>query len=542
MNCLAGNPARFAAALAHALGLLAIGGITPAVATPLRVDGGLVEGVTLPSGVRAWFGIPFAAPPVRELRWKAPQPVVPWTGVLHAERAAPMCLQALRSRTMNHYFGNEGISEDCLYLNVWAPALGAKLPVIIWIYGGGFNVGSASMANYSGEGLARSDVVRVNIAYRVGPLGFLAHPELSRENGGASGNQGLADQIAALQWVRRNITAFGGDPGNVTIVGQSAGSTSVALLQASPTARGLFHRVVGMSGSPFAAPMLPVPLGQGEADGLALQKALGVTSLEAMRDLAGDRVLAIAAAVPRAAMVVDGQLVAGQSADVFAAHRQNDVPVMLGFTRDESFRSLGTVNSVQELQAAVQREFAANADAILAAYPATDASSARRAATDIGRDASVGVQMFAWASAQEQGGKSPVYAYFFTRRQPYAPGITFADHDPATAGAYHTGEVPYFLRTREALNLFRRTRQWEKVDEQLEAGMSGLLLSFARNGRPTAPQVPAWPAFSAREPRVLVLGTDLHIATWPDAAALKLLENTAPVSAPLPRSDTRPRD
>jgi para-nitrobenzyl esterase len=521
---------------------LALATAVPVAAAPLRVDGGWVEGVTLPSGVQTWLGVPFAAPPVRELRWKAPQPVVPWTGVLHAERAAPMCLQALRSRTMNHYFGNEGISEDCLYLNVWAPARGTRLPVIVWIYGGGFNVGSASMANYSGEGLARNGVVRVNLAYRVGPLGFLAHPELTRENSGGSGNQGLADQIAGLRWVQRNIAAFGGDSGNITIVGQSAGSASVALLQASPAARGLFHRVVGMSGSPFADPMRPVSLAQGEAEGLALQKALGVTSLEGMRDIAGDRVLALAAAVPRAAIVVDGQLVAGQPAEIFAARRHNDVPVMLGFTRDESFRSLGPAGSVQELQAAVRREFPANAAGILGAYPATDAATARRAATEIGRDASLGVQMFAWASAQQQWSRAPAYAYFFTRRQPYAPGITFVDHDPATAGAYHSGEVPYFLGTRESLNLFRRTRDWEPVDTQLETQMSQLLLSFARTGNPVAPRVPEWPAFDARRPRMLVLGTDLQVADWPNAAALPMLESPAPSRISPPRTENHPRD
>jgi para-nitrobenzyl esterase len=510
------------------------------VAGPMRVDGGLVEGVSLPSGVRAWLGVPFAAPPVRELRWKPPQPVKPWTGVLHAERAAPMCLQALRSRTMNHYFGDEAISEDCLYLNIWAPARGTKLPVIVWIYGGGFNVGSASMANYSGEGLSRQGVVRVNLAYRVGALGFLAHPELSRENGGASGNQGLADQVAALQWVQRNIAAFGGDPGNVTIVGQSAGSMSVSMLQASAAAKGLFQRAVGMSGSHFAAPALPVPLLQGEAEGVALQRALGAQSIEAMRDIAGDRILAISASVPRASIVLDGALVE-RPQDVYAARRQNDVPLMLGFTRDESFRSLGAVGSLQQLQAAVQREFPGNAQAILAAYPASDATAARVAA-DIGRDASLGVQMFAWAKAQQQSGRAPVFAYFFTRRQPYAPGITFVDHDPATAGAYHTGEVPYFLRTRDALNLFRHTRDWEPADDLLEARMSQLLLSFARSGRPSAADVPAWQAFDAAQPRVMVLGTDLRVDAWPDFASLHLFEASAPPRAAAPLAESRSRD
>jgi len=515
---------------------------TTVAAAPVRIDGGQLEGIVLPSGVRAWLGVPFAAPPVRDLRWKPPAPVRPWSGVMHAERAAPMCLQALRSRTMNHYFGNEAIGEDCLYLNIWSPPRGARLPVLVWIYGGGFNVGSASMANYSGEGLALAGVVRVNISYRLGPLGFLSHPDLSREEGGSSGNQGLADQIAALRWIQKNIAVFGGDPGNVTIMGQSAGSMSVSLLQASPAAKGLFHRAVGMSGSHFAEPALPVPLKQGESEGLALQKALGVSSVEAMRDIAADRILAVAASVPRSSIVIDGRIVSGQANDVFASGRQNDVPLMLGFTRDESFRSLGNVQSVAELQAAVRREFPGNAEAILAAYPASDTASARRAATDIGRDASLGVQMFAWASAQQRWGRSPAFAYFFTRRQPYAPGITFIDHDPATAGAYHTGEVPYFLRTRESLNLFRRTRDWEPADELLESRMSGLLLSFARTGQPVSLGVQQWPAFEPRQPRVLVLGTEMHIESWPDYAHLRLFEGPASPVAGTPRSGTSPRD
>jgi para-nitrobenzyl esterase len=510
-----------------------------AQAAPVTTDSGRVEGITLPSGIKAWLAIPFAAPPVRELRWRAPQPVAAWKGVLNTDRPAPMCLQAMRSRTMNHYFGNEAISEDCLYLNVWAPAGGHKLPVIVWVYGGGFNVGSASMANYSGEGLARDGVVRVNIAYRVGPLGFLAHPELTRESGyGGSGNYGLMDQIAALKWVQKNIAAFGGDPGNVTIAGQSAGSSSVSLLQLSPEARGLFHRVVGMSGSPFGPQMSAAPLAQAEAEGLALQKALGAKSIEDLRDLAGDRILA--ATAPRTAIVVDGRYVIGTPRETFARHLQNDVPVMLGFTRDESFRSLGPVATLADFESAVRRNFPRQADAILAAYQATDGASAQRAAVDIGRDASVGIAMANWARTQHEFGKAPVFAYFFTRRQPYAPGITFIDHDPATAGAYHTVEVPYFLRSRDALNLFRQTRNWEPVDVALEQAAAGLLVSFARSGRPAAPGVPAWPPFDPAAPRMLSLGTSTELIAWPRFATLNLLAESAPASPP--PSTGRPRD
>ncbi|MCC6632729.1 MAG: carboxylesterase family protein [Gammaproteobacteria bacterium] len=508
-------------------------------AAPVQTESGAVEGITLPGGIRAWMGVPFAAPPVRELRWRAPQPAAKWQGVFHADRAAPMCLQALRSRTMNHYFGNEGISEDCLYLNIWSPPTGERLPVIVWVYGGGFNVGSASMANYSGAGLASDGVVRVNIAYRVGALGFLAHPELTRESGySGSGNYGLMDQIAALRWIQRNIAAFGGDPGNVTIAGQSAGSSSVSLLQASPEARGLFHRVVGMSGSPFGEPMSVAPLAQGEAAGLELQRALGAKSIEDLRDIAGDRILA--SPVQRPAIVIDGKYVAGTPREVFASHRHSDVPVMLGFTRDETFRPLGSIGSVADYEAAVRRNFPQTADALIKAYAAADLASAQRAATDMGRDASVGLSMFNWASAQREFGKAPAFAYFFTRRQPYAPGITFIDHDPATAGAYHTVEVPYFMRSRESLNLFRQTRNWEPVDVSLEENAAQALLTFARDGRPRVPRVADWPAFDPQRPRMLEFGPEVRMIDWPNAAALPLLRGGAP--AERPAATGRPRD
>jgi para-nitrobenzyl esterase len=510
-----------------------------AQAEPIRTQSGLVEGLVLESGVRAWLGIPQAAPPLRELRWKPPQPEQSWSGVLHADRAAPMCLQTLRTRTMNHYFGNEATSEDCLYLNVWAPARGEKLPVIVWIYGGGFNVGSASMANYSGENLAASGVVRVNLAYRLGALGFLAHPELTAESGyGGSGNYGLMDLIAGLRWVQANIAAFGGDPANVTIAGQSAGSMAVALLQASPEARGLFHKVVGMSGSPFSEPLTAVTLAEAESTGLALQHALGAHSIEDLRDIGGDKIAA--ATVPRAPIVLDGRYVIGAQR-AFEAKQHSDVPVMLGLTRDESFGSLGPVSSVAELEAAVRRTFPQTASQVLAAYPADDAASATRAAADISRDMSVGLQMANWARAQAKHGRSPAYAYFFARRQPYAPGITFVDHDPATAGAYHSAEIPYFLKTRESLNLFRRTRIWEDVDVALEEDMTALLLSFARDGEPRSKRVPRWPAFDAAQPRVVALGVDVRVQDWPNYAALGLLAAPVPATVASPPS-TRPRD
>ena len=510
----------------------------PAAAAPIAVDGGRIDGVVLPSGVRAWLGVPFAAPPLRDLRWKPPQPVTPWRGVLHADRFAPECLQPLRGSMQNHYFGNEATSEDCLYLNIWAPTKpgakpGAKLPVLVWIYGGGFTIGSASMANYSGEPLARAGVIRVNLAYRVGSLGFFAHPDLSRESGyGASGNYGLMDQIAALQWVRRNIARFGGDPANVTIAGQSAGSFSVALLQSSPLAKGLFARALGMSGSPFDGMLGPTPLAKAEAEGVAMQKQWGAGSLAQLRAMPGDRV--IAGATAHMPIVLDGHVLNDTPAAVFATHQQNDVPVLIGYTRDEAFRPLGPVVSADDLHAAVTARFPDRAAAILAAYG--DVAPAR-AAADIGRDSGAGTEMAQWALAQAQGGHAPVYAYQFTRRQPYAPGIAFSDHDPATAGAYHTGDVPYWLRTRASLNLFRQTRVWQPVDQTLETEMSDALLAFVRRGRPSGPTIGAWPAFDPARPRLVRLGEDSAVIDWPHFADMPLLARSA---VPVPAN--RPRD
>jgi para-nitrobenzyl esterase len=523
---------------ARAAGLMAIA-TQPLCAQSFSIEGGQIEGKTLPSGVRGWFGVPFAAPPLSELRWRAPQPVAPWRGIIHADRFPPECLQALRNRTMNHYFGDEATSEDCLYLNIWAPAApapaGHPYPVLVWIYGGGFTVGSASMANYAGVRTAEKGVIQVNLAYRLGVLGFFSHPELSKEGGDASGNYGLMDQIAALHWVQRNIGTFGGDPARVTIVGQSAGSFSVALLQASPTAKGLFRAAVGMSGAPFGDTLAAEPLKQAEADGVVFQQSLKAAGIEALRDLPGDRVIT-APIARQSPITIDGKVLTEAPAQAFAAHRQSDVPIMIGFTHDEGFASLGPVKSVAEYRAAVSARFPANAAAILSAYPATSDTEAVAQARIIARDMSVGSQMAHWAHAQHANGTSPAYVWLFTRRQPYAPGITFSDHDPATVGAYHTGDVPYWLRTQDALNLFRNTRDWGVADRALGEEMSDMLVSFVKTGAPSAD----WPVFDPRHPRVMQLGLETRAIDWPNYAALDLL--AAPVKHSAPAAAARPRD
>ena len=510
----------------------------PAAAQQVRVAQGLAAGITHADGVREWRGLPFAAPPVGDLRWRAPAPAAPWSGVYHADRYAPQCMQPLRAPSINHYFGAEATSEDCLYLNVWAPPLGslgalgslraarARLPVVVWIYGGGFTIGSPSMPNYAGSALARRGVIQVNIAYRVGALGFLAHPELTREGGGASGNYGLMDQIAALHWVQANAAAFGGDPANVTIMGQSAGSMSTSLLQASPQARGLFQRIVAMSGAMFGDVIRTVPLSVGEAQGSALQAALGAGSLGAMRGMAADRI--IAAPTPRVPIVIDGRVLTATPAATFAAHGQADVPLMLGFTRDEAFRALGPVATPGDFAAAVRRTFPAHADAILAAYPVGDAARVARAVADVQRDSSVGVQMAQWARAQAAHGSAPVYGWLFSRVHPYAPGVSFSDHDPATVGAYHSGDIPYWLGTFDAFNSLRVTRNWGATDQRLSAYMLDAISHFARGDAPAAD----WPRFDASAPQLMGLGDTIGVLAWPNYAALDLFADAAPPAPP----------
>lgn len=460
---------------------------------PVKTEAGLVAGTMSQDGLKTYFGIPFAAPPIRENRWRAPQPVTPWQGVLTADRKPAECVQGLRSPTINHYFGDELAGEDCLYLNVWAPAdakAGGRLPVLVWIYGGGFTGGSASMPIYGGDELAKKGVIYVALNYRLGVFGFMAHPDAAKESGhNASGDWGFLDQVAALQWVQKNIAAFGGDPGNVTLIGQSAGSMSINDLQASPLAKGLFERVIGMSGSALEHGILPeLSRADAEALGLKLQAAMKVGSLEAMRGFSSDKVVAAAqAAGVRPMPIVDGYYLPEPVEEIFKQGKQNDVAVLTGSTAKDigTTPPIRSAKTLAEYKALAAKSYGDKAAEFLKLYPAQDDAEAVKQAEEVGENSGFTIGARDWVRAQTKTGKQPAYLFMVSRVQPFTPGVKFSDFNQATAGAYHMSDVPYWLGTYETFNLFRRTRDWTAWDRELSNDMQDVVVAFAKTGNPS---------------------------------------------------------
>ena len=472
---------------------------------PVAVQGGKVAGTLLDSGVKAYLGVPFAKPPTQDLRWRPPEPIR-WNGVWTADHKGPECIQVLRPHNINHYFGEEASSEDCLYLNLWAPpkaAPGAKLPVIVFLYGGGNTIGSSGMANYDGEAVAKRGAVFVNFNYRVGVLGFMAHPELSKEQGGHSGDYAYLDQNAALKWVHDNIAAFGGDPSKVVIMGQSAGAGGVAAQLFSPLSKGLFRGAVMSSGCNYTGG--GVSLQDAERVGLDVQKRLGAADLQAMRQAPADKILALQAEnqvgnnIPgvRAGPDIDGYFMPLAKPDALKAHAVNDVPIIASSNREDldASNALVRAKTVAEYRDVAGRMFGADAAEFLALYPVSADSEVRMTALKAAREMGLQANARACASLQTQYNHSTAYVDLFTRVQPYAPGLKLADLDPATAGAYHTADIPYWFGTLDKYNMFHHTRDGGPADRALSDKMMDSLIAFARTGDPSTDAV-VWPAWT----------------------------------------------
>ncbi len=502
------------------LGVAAFTGVERDVDT-VKTTGGLVSGTLNKTGdVHIFRGIPFAAPPVGNLRWKAPQPVTPWSGVRTCDQFGPSPIQAKPAPfgpwSAEYLIPAEPISEDCLYLNVWSGAKAAtekrpqeRLPVLVWIYGGGFSSGGSGVPIYDGEATAKKGVVFVSINYRVGPFGFLAHPELTKESGhNASGNYGLMDQIAALQWVKQNIAAFGGDPGNVTIAGQSAGSMSVNCLVASPLAKGLFTKAIAESGANFTRSN--PTLQQAEQSGLKVMQTLGASSLAELRAKPAEEILQKGQGMR--GPIIDGYVLPQAVADIFAAGQQNNVALLTGWNEDEGM-SFGPAKKADEYRKQIDTQYGADAQNFLKYYPGDTDEHAATSQLNMSRDMTFGAQNYAWANVQSQQGK-PVYVYRFTRKLP-------AVGEYAKYGAFHTGEVAYAFDNLPFVD--HTLRPLEPKDTELATTISTYWVNFMKTGHPDGKGLPKWPAYSVSNKQVMMLGDKVQAQPLPDAASLDFM-------------------
>ncbi len=490
---------------------------------PVRTQYGLVQGTVVDS-VRVFKGIPFAAPPVGDLRWQGPQPPKPWKDVKKTVTYAPGCMQV---PIVNEALGLAPVtpSEDCLYLNVWTPAKSSRahLPVMVWIYGGGFTIGATSMPQYDGENLAKRGVVYVSIAYRLGPLGFLADFELTKEQGGHSGNYGLLDQIAGLKWVKHNIAAFGGNPDKLTIFGESAGGISVSMLCASPLANGLFQGAISESGGSFAPARVdheggagPPTLAEAEKTGEAFLTRLGVSSIAQARKLSAADVykqtgpgLGGGGWWPN----FDGYVLLGDQYKLYQEGKYNDTPILIGTNADEGALFVAST-TMQKYKESVENGYGEFARDILTAYPDNSETQALRSARDLARDATFGWSTWSWARLQSSTGKGKVFMYYFNHRPQYPDEARFKDW-----GAAHGSEIAFvfgnFTKQMPA------TPEDKTVSEQLMLYWT----NFAKYGNPNGNGLPEWPAFTDADPRVMELDDPSHAVPVPNLEQLKALDS-----------------
>lgn len=492
--------------------------MTARAADPLTVktDKGKVHGKMSPDGqVRAFLGIPFAAPPVGPLRWKPPQPAKKWHGVREMTAFGAHCMQPNIYPDM--IFRDPGPSEDCLTLNVWTAARDkkAKLPVMVWIYGGGFAAGGTSEARQDGAHLATKGVVVVSMNYRLGIFGFLALPGLAAESPQhAAGDYGLMDQTAALQWVKKNIAAFGGDPDNVTLFGESAGSISVSAQMASPLARGLFKQAIGESGGAFPGPHGPMIRALDDTEKQAenfATTAFGSSDVTQLRAMSADDILQKqqAAAKARPGRLpfwpdVDGYFLPEPAAQIYAEGKQAHVPLLAGWNRDEPSAMTARLPqpaTVQSFDATAQREFGDHAAEFLQLYPATTDAEAIRSTIDFAGDSFIAFGTWEWVEAQVATGTQPVYRYHFERP---APADKF---HPAGSGAFHSDDINYVFGTLDA----RPDAVWQQEDQKLSDLIETYWTNFAKTGSPNGPGVPNWPQYDAQDNwQVMHLDVDSH--------------------------------
>uniref|UniRef100_Q01SB7 Carboxylic ester hydrolase n=1 Tax=Solibacter usitatus (strain Ellin6076) TaxID=234267 RepID=Q01SB7_SOLUE len=494
-----------------------VGGLTAAGAATgpdrVKIAGGMLEGAgpSATTGVRAFKGIPFAEPPVGNLRWSAPQPAKKWTGVREAKQFGPRCMQQALFGDMN--FRSNGMGEDCLYLNVWTPAQSdtERLPVLVYFFGGGFMAGDGSEPRYDGESMAHEGMVTLTVNYRLGVFGFMAHPELTKESAHhASGNWALLDQRAALLWVRENIAAFGGDPMRVTIAGESAGSVAVSAQMASPLSKDLIAGAIGESGS-LLGTLSPVPLAQAEEMGTKFAAAVGASGIAALRAMPAAQVLEAAGkpGAGRFGPAIDGYFFPESPRAIFAAGKQAHVPLLAGWNSEEqgSRSVLGREEPTREnFEKAITRLYGEKAKAVLDAYAAASDADVVQAATDLASDRFIAYSTWKWIDECAKTGGKPVYRYYYSRPRPKmtpemgnaTPGLaggvirgTGAGTPPPPAkGAVHSAEIEYAMGNLATNKVYA----WTPEDYQVSKTMQAYFANFVKNADPNGSALPKWPA------------------------------------------------
>jgi para-nitrobenzyl esterase len=474
-----------------------------------KIANGTIEGTLEKSGVVSFKGIPFAAPPVGDLRWKEPQPVANWAGVRKTDHFGPRAMQAPIFGDMG--FRSDGMSEDCLYLNVWTPSKRPKilLPVLVYFYGGGFVAGDGSEARYDGESMAQKGIVALTVNYRLGAFGFLSHPDLTKESPHqASGNYGYLDQSAALQWVQKNIAAFGGDPKRVTIAGESAGSISVSAQMASPLSRNLIAGAIGESGSILGA--LPAsPLKDGEQTGVQFAKTLGVSSIAELRKINADSILSASTKFGpfRFSSTIDGYFFPKSPYEIFEAGEQAKVPLLLGWNSEEMNYRMIMANAdltKENYEKAVKNLYKDQADEVLKLYHAAADKDVEQAATDLAGDRFIAFSTWKWGEVHAKTAKKPVFRYLYERPRPpmtpemgdATPGLAGgvqkgnANKAPIPKGAVHSAEIEYAMGNLHSNKVYA----WTEDDYKVSRIMQGYFANFIKTGNPNGKNLPKWKA------------------------------------------------
>jgi len=473
----------------------------------VKTQQGIVRGKTIDDGkVKAFLGLPYAAPPVGDLRWRAPLPPAAWTGARDATQFAHRCEQ--RPIWADYIFLDPGPSEDCLYLNVYAPAsanASSNLPVMFWIHGGGYTAGAGSEPRYTDSGLVPRGVVLVSINYRLGVFGFLATKVLVSEGGGHAGNYGLMDMVAALGWVKRNIAGFGGDASNVTIFGESAGSFAVSTLLAAPDARGLFSKAIGESGAAFTDALGMSPLAERAQRDQAWADSLGAKTLAELKAMPADKLIEAASKQPVGwfSPVVDGQFVPEAVSATYAAGRQAHVPVMIGWNRDERAGTLSKDMTGEKWKAFAAEQYRARTEEFLKAFPGENNAQAVQSADAYTTDGFIALSAWKWVEAEARTNGAPVYRYRFDLPAPPS------EVHPEGRYAFHSDELEYVFGTLDT----RHGATWRPEDRTLSEQMMDYWTNFVRTGDPNGKGLPHWPRYDAQKE---VVHLDSTITSGPD--------------------------